>query len=134
MPLAATARTRPARAWVAVAVFAIALAAALGALVGSPPGAGTPATASAAAPKTVTIDIKGFAYSKKTVTIRVGQRIKWINRDDMRHNAYAAKSGGPKGPLLAKGKSYTWTAKKAGTFSYSCTPHPFMKAKIVVKK
>lgn len=133
MPLldAAQPRRRP-RAWLALAVVTVALAAALGGLVGTPPG--TPTPAAAAAPKTVTIDIKNFAYSKKTVTIRVGQRIKWVNRDEHRHNAYSSKSGGPKGPLLGKGKSWTWTAKKAGTFSYYCTPHTFMKGKIVVKK
>ncbi|MEH3054957.1 MAG: cupredoxin family copper-binding protein [Patulibacter minatonensis] len=92
---------------------------------------GAPANAAAA---TVKIDIKDYAYSKKTVTIKVGQKITWTNRDAMKHDVNSSKSGGPKGPLLAKGKSYSWTAKKAGTFSYHCTPHPYMKGKIIVKK
>lgn len=114
----------------AIAAIAVAAAFAFG-LVGGTSG---PAPA-VAAPKTVTIEMKNMAYSKKTVTIKVGQRIKWVNRDSMKHDARSKQAGGPKGPLLAKGKSWTWTAKKAGTFNIYCTPHAsFMKAKVIVKK
>ncbi|MBJ7471863.1 MAG: cupredoxin family copper-binding protein [Solirubrobacteraceae bacterium] len=82
---------------------------------------------------TVTINIKDFAFSKKTVTVKRGTTIKWVNKDTTKHNAYSDKSGGPKGKLLAKNKSYSWKAAKTGTFNYYCTPHPHMKGKIVVK-
>lgn len=81
----------------------------------------------------VTINIKDYAYSKPSVTVKVGTVIKWVNKDSMKHNATSSKAGGPKGPLLAKGKSYSWKATKKGTFAYFCTPHPYMKGKIVVK-
>lgn len=114
---------------VIAAAFVATLAAVL--VLALAPGGPSPSTASAAA--TVTINIKDYEYSKKTVTIKRGQTVKWVNRDEMKHNATSNKSGGPKGKLLAKGKSYTWKATKKGTFSYFCTPHPFMKGKIVVK-
>lgn len=94
---------------------------------------GATADTAEAAAKTVTINIKDYKYSKTTVTIKKGQSVKWVNQDEMKHNAHSSKAGGPNGPLLAKGKSYTWKATKTGTFNYICSPHPFMKAKIIVK-
>ncbi len=111
----------------ALATLALALAAAIALALSS----GAPQNAEAAA--TVTINIKDYAYSKKTVTVKKGTTIKWVNKDSMKHNAYSDKAGGPKGPLLAKGKSYSWKAKKTGTFNYYCEPHTYMKAKIIVK-
>lgn len=115
-------------------IAAVVLIAALAVLLaGRSGGAGSPDTAQAAA-KTLRIDMKNMAFSKKTVTVKVGTRITWTNRDSMKHDAYSSKSGGPKSPLLSKGKSYTWTAKKAGTYNYLCNPHAsFMKGKIIVK-
>lgn len=111
----------------ALATLALALAAAIALALSS----GAPQNAQAAT--TVTINIKDYAYSKKTVTVKRGTVIKWVNKDSMKHNAHSDKSGGPKGPLLAKGKSYSWKASKKGTFNYYCTPHTYMKGKIVVK-
>lgn len=87
-----------------------------------------------AAATVVKIDIKDYAYSKSKVTVKVGTKIRWTNRDDMRHDVARDGKAGPKSKLLDKGKSYTWTATKAGTFKYHCSPHPFMKGTIVVKK
>lgn len=91
------------------------------------------APADAAAAKTVKIDIKDFAYSKPKITVKVGTRITWTNRDDMRHDVHRNGSKGPKSDLLDKDDTYTWKATKKGTFKYHCTPHPFMKGTIVVK-
>lgn len=88
----------------------------------------------AEAATTVTINIKDYAYSKKTVTVKRGTIIKWVNKDSMKHDVNGGKTkGGPKGPLLGKNKSYSWRAEKKGTYSYYCTPHPYMKAKVIVK-
>ncbi len=112
---------------VALATLALALVAALAIALSSGP------LQNAEAATTVTINIKDYAYSKKTVTVKKGTIIKWVNKDSMKHNATSDKAGGPKGPLLKKGKSYSWKAAKTGTFNYYCTPHTYMKGKIVVK-
>jgi amicyanin len=117
------------RSLLLLALAAATLAAALVVALGH-----TGSTANAAAAKTVKIDIKDFEYSKPKITIKVGTKVRWTNRDDMEHNATSSKKGGPRGALLAKGKSYTWTAKKTGTFTYHCSPHPFMEGTIVVKR
>lgn len=87
-----------------------------------------------AATGTVRVSIADFAYSKATVRIKVGQRVRWTNRDAMMHTVTSSKSGGPRSGDLDQGESYTWRATKAGTFSYFCKPHPWMKAKVIVTK
>ncbi len=111
----------------AAATLALALAAAIALALSS----GAPQSAEAAA--TVTINIKDYAYSKKTLTVKKGTVVKWVNKDSMKHDVNSANKGGPKSKLLAKNKSYSWKASRTGTFNYHCTPHPYMKGKIVVK-
>ncbi|MEO6712623.1 MAG: plastocyanin/azurin family copper-binding protein, partial [Mycobacteriales bacterium] len=33
---------------------------------------------------------------------------------------------------FGKGKSYSYTFTKAGTYEYHCTPHGYMKGKVIV--
>lgn len=110
----------------AVATLLLALAATLAVVA-------TTGALRAEAATTITINIKDYAYSKKSVTVKKGTIIKWVNKDSMKHDVNSKKFGGPKGPLLSKGKSYSWRAEKSGTYNYFCTPHPYMKGKIIVK-
>lgn len=75
----------------------------------------------------VTMDIKEFAFSKKSIKVSKGTKITWTNQDEAHHNVVAKEDGGPKGQLLAKGESYSFTFDTAGTFNYKCEPHPYMK-------
>jgi plastocyanin len=124
---------RPRILTLALVAFAIALAGLFFAAF-SPGNDGTPATASAAA-KTVTVNIEDFAFAKKTLTVKKGTTVKWVNKDDMEHTVTADVSGkgGPNSKLFGKGKSYSWKATKKGTFKYHCKPHTYMKATVIVK-
>jgi plastocyanin len=78
---------------------------------------------------TVTIDMKNIAFNPKTVTVKVGQTVKWTNSDDAPHNV----TGGPlKSKTFGKGGSFEFTPKKAETISYVCTVHPGMDGKLTV--
>jgi plastocyanin len=118
----------------ALVALALAVAALLFAALSPSGDTGTPATASAAA-KTVTVNIKDYAFAKKTLTVKKGTTVKWVNKDDMEHTVTAdvAGKGGPNSKLFAKGKSYSWKATKKGTFKYHCKPHTYMKATVIVK-
>ena len=37
------------------------------------------------------------------------------------------------GAMMKKDQSYSITFNEAGTYDYHCTPHPFMKAKVIVE-
>jgi plastocyanin len=86
---------------------------------------GTSATSGGA----VTIDMKNIAFDPTSVTVKVGQTVKWVNEDDAPHNVV----GGPlKSKTFGKGGSFEFTPKKAETISYVCTIHPGMDGKLTV--
>jgi plastocyanin len=87
-----------------------------------------PPVAKAAASTSVTIS--DFKFAPGTITVNVGDTVRWTNAGPTGHSATG--SGFDTG-ILAKGSSGSATFSKAGTFSYTCTPHPFMKGTVVVK-
>lgn len=96
----------------------------------TPPPASEPKPAEA---KAYTVYMENFAFSEPVLTVEVGAKVTFTNKDDMEHNAVAV-DGSFATPLLKQGESATITLDKAGEYDYFCEPHkPFMKAKIVVK-
>ena len=86
-------------------------------------------TAAPSSGKTVQITMKNIAFNPKTVTVKVGTTVKWVNEDSAPHNV----TGGPlHSPTIGNGGSFTYKATKAGTISYVCTIHPGMTATLNV--
>ena len=75
------------------------------------------------------MNIKDFDFAPTSVTVNVGDTVTWINAGPTVHTATG--SGFDTGNL-DKGASGSHTFTDAGTFSYICTPHPFMKASVTV--
>ncbi len=98
-----------------------------------PPIHGTPIVAKPTpeAPQTNAITIKDYAFSPATLTIKKGTTITWTNQDIAKHTV-TGDSGGPSSEFFGKGKSYSYTFTKAGSYPYHCEPHPYMTATIVV--
>jgi len=95
-----------------------------------PAGAG--AKLPAASARTHTITIEAVQYNPAHVTVHRGDRIVWVNKDLFPHTVTATDKAFDSGSI-AVSRSWTWTARKAGTFNYSCTFHPTMKGSIEVK-
>lgn len=87
------------------------------------------------ATKTIKTDTSGnkFRFNPKTVTVKVGTRVIWKNVSAAPHTVTSSK-GGHFNKQLPTGKSVSITFKKAGTYTYLCTIHPYMHGKIIVKK
>ncbi|GAC1387528.1 MAG: hypothetical protein NVS1B7_0700 [Candidatus Saccharimonadales bacterium] len=83
----------------------------------------------------VSINIQDFSFQPAKMKIKVGSTITWTNKDAAHHDI-APDMENPdfvgSGHLLGKGESYSYTFQKAGTFTYHCTPHPYMKASVEV--
>lgn len=83
----------------------------------------------------VSMDIKDFEFKTEKLKVKPGTKVTWTNQDDAKHDV-APDNKSPdfegSGKLLAKGESYSYTFEKPGTFSYKCTPHPYMKASVEV--
>src|SRR3989344_5701574 len=84
-------------------------------------------------PKTYQVSISNFAFSPSTLTIKKGDMITWTNKDSVSHTVTSDSGDELDSNMLSKGKTYSHTFNKAGTFNYHCTPHPSMKAKIIVE-
>jgi plastocyanin len=91
------------------------------------------AAASAAAPaKSARVLIQNYAFHPTSITVTPGAKVTFTNHDQTNHTATSNGSGFDTG-TLAPGASKTLTLKKAGTYSYFCQFHAFMKATVIVK-
>lgn len=84
-------------------------------------------------PQTYSIDIANFAFSPSEIRIKAGDTIVWTNKDSARHTVTSDSGSELGSALLSDGESYSHTFSAAGTFSYHCAPHPYMKGKIIVE-
>ena len=77
-----------------------------------------------------TVIIENYKFQPEEITIQSGETVTWINKDSVKHTATGDTfdSG-----LLAKDESFQQTFDKAGTYDYICTPHPYMKARVIVE-
>lgn len=80
----------------------------------------------------VAVAIVDFKYSPETLTVKKGTTVTWTNEDSVAHTVTADDLPGPDSPSMPKGATYSYTFNEAGTFSYFCQPHTYMKAKVVV--
>jgi len=100
-------------------------------------GSGTsaaPAT-SAAAPKTATVTIKGFAFSPATLTVAKGTIVTFTNQDSATHTVSSGANRTKDGKFDAQvaGSNETQiTFDTAGTFAYFFSLHQSMVATVVV--
>lgn len=78
------------------------------------------------------VTIQNFSFSPSTITIHPGDSITWTNMDSAPHSATADDGSFDTG-VLQKGQSKTLKFSSMGTFTYHCSVHPSMKAKVVVQ-
>ena len=106
------------------------LATAMPSMSGMP--ATAPATAAAAKPVAGNaVAIHDFTFGPQVVTVKLGTTVHWANRDSEAHTV-TSDTGAFNSPVLQPGAGYSFTFTKPGTYSYHCTIHPFMTAKVVV--
>jgi amicyanin len=78
------------------------------------------------------VTISNYAFSPASIKIKVGTTVTWTNQDPVEHTVTVNSGSGPMSMLIARGQSFSYTFKQAGTYSYHCTPHPYMKATVIV--
>src|SRR5262245_52740663 len=80
------------------------------------------------------IEIKDFAFNPQTITVKSGEKITWINRDEEPHTVVSVGKQFKKSSALDTDQTYTITAGAPGTYGYFCSVHPKMTGTIVVEK
>lgn len=98
--------------------------------------AAAPAVASAVGPgedqPAAAVKIDNFTFSPNPLTIEKGTTVRWTNHDDVPHTVVADDKSF-KSKALDTDEAFTYTFTKPGTYSYFCSLHPKMVAKVVVK-
>ena len=84
-------------------------------------------------PQTRNIEIKNFAFQTSELKINVGDTVAWINKDFAKHTVTSDSGNELGSSLLSKEQSYSHIFTEKGIFEYHCTPHPYMKGKIIVE-
>ena len=78
------------------------------------------------------VDISGFSFAPSAITVRVGDTVTWTNLDSAIHTVTFSDSTVSSSAGLQEGDSHTVTFATAGTFTYRCSPHPYMEGLITV--
>jgi plastocyanin len=81
------------------------------------------------------LEIKDKKYAPAKLTIKAGQTVAWINRDDSDHQVTITldgKSVGSSGDL-GRGESFKFKFDKPGKYRFSCKYHPREKGEITVE-
>ena len=88
----------------------------------------------AANPKPVThqVVIAGVQFVPQKLTVKVGDRVEWINHDPFPHTVTAVVKKFDSHEIAA-GRSWKYTATKAGEFAYACSLHPTMQGMLRVE-
>ena len=88
--------------------------------------------ASAARPEEVKID--NFTFTPALITVHVGDKVEWENRDDIPHTVTEKNRGEFLSEALDTGDKFAFTFTKTGEFDYFCSLHPHMQGKVIVVK
>lgn len=87
--------------------------------------------ASEASATTHQITIKNYAYGSGSMGISQGDTVTWTNKDSVPHDVVV--TNGPvkfRSPMLTEGQSWSYTFTRPGSYSYTCSVHPDMKANV----
>ena len=88
-----------------------------------------PATAATANP---TITISNFTFGPMEITVPIGATVTWVNGDDVPHTVRAIDGAFHSRPLDSD-ERFSFTFTRAGVYSYFCSIHPKMTAKVIVR-
>lgn len=80
------------------------------------------------------IVIKDFNFEPQTLTVKSGEQITWVNKDDEPHTVVSVEKQFKKSTALDTDQEFTVTAAAPGTYTYFCSVHPKMTGTIIVTK
>jgi plastocyanin len=79
------------------------------------------------------IGIDNFSFTPRTLTVKRGTQVTWINGDDVPHLIASTHGNFPGSKVLDTEQRFSYTFGKAGTYDYFCAIHPTMQGSVVVQ-
>ena len=96
-------------------------------------GSGSSGSSASAATATKSVTISNFMFSPMSASVAPGSTVSVTNKDSVTHTLTATGGQFNTGDI-GPGQTKTFTApSKAGTYSYICNIHQYMKGTIVVR-
>lgn len=80
-----------------------------------------------------TVSIQGNSYIPASLTIAVGDTVRWTNNDNVGHTVTSNSGSELNSGVLPNGGTYQHVFQTAGGFGYHCTVHPTMQAAVAVQ-
>lgn len=77
------------------------------------------------------VSIVNYSFYPQTLHVKVGTTVTWTNMDNVAHTV-TSDTGLFNSSLLNHMQSFSYTFTTAGTYTYHCTPHPYMTGTIIV--
>ncbi len=78
------------------------------------------------------VHIANLAFGGGELRVRAGARVRWVNEDQVQHSV-TADDGAFDSGLIEPGQTFERVLDRPGTYSYHCTPHPFMQGRVIVE-
>ena len=85
------------------------------------------------APIAAQVRISSVKFVGDSVTIAAGQAVQWTNADPIEHTVTFDGGVEAGSPVIPPSGGYVHRFDKPGTYTYHCTPHPFMKGVVIVR-
>lgn len=83
----------------------------------------------------VVVDQHNLQFSAPTVTLRVGDRLRFTNSDRVNHNVLISMGGVRTNSGLQKpGEPFEVPMVRAGTYQVTCGIHPRMRMTVIVER
>jgi len=95
-------------------------------------GTDAPLTADQPNLPTSSVAIDNFSFSPVSITVPVGTTLTWTNRDDIPHTVVSDDQKF-KSKALDTDEKFSFTFTEPGAYSYFCSIHPKMVAKVIVE-
>ena len=84
------------------------------------------------------VELRTFQFAPDTLRVSVGTKVVWTNQDEIEHTVTAGtpseRDPAFNAVLKTKGSTTQRTFDKAGTFTYFCDRHQFMRGSITVTR
>ena len=78
------------------------------------------------------VKVDNFTFGPATLTVPVGTKVTWTNRDDIPHTVVSTDRVF-KSKVLDTDETFSFTFSKPGRYEYFCSVHPRMTGRVVVQ-
>ncbi len=78
------------------------------------------------------VKIDNFSFTPKSLTVKVGASVTWVNQDDIPHNVVSTEKKFSS-PVLDTDQNFSFTFQEPGSYPYYCKIHPMMTGAVKVE-